>query len=171
MADIAGKAGCSVGAVYHHFKDKQALLYALTERMVSESKATMEQALDPERWQGATLMDIFQGYLEFSLTEGRGHTRFKAALLDVARQDEEIANQLQTLFSAKRFITLLLTRQDEVGHKNPELALKMVLDQISALLRDRLGESPYDMYTGGITDDEFMDEVLTSSSAYLQIKT
>jgi len=36
VADVAARAGSSVGAVYHHFRDKKALLYALFERVFFE---------------------------------------------------------------------------------------------------------------------------------------
>lgn len=170
VSDVACRAGCSVGAVYHHFKDKQTLLYALVERMVEESIATSEHALDPARWEGATLTDILQGYLEFSLTEGRVHTRFKSALLEIARQDQTIHDQLHRLSNSTRLMDLLLTRKDEVGHLQPELALRMVLDQFNALLRNRAGESPYEMHTKESTDEIFVTEALKSAQAYLQIK-
>ena len=169
VADIAADAGCSVGAVYHHFKDKQTLLYALVERMVKESNAMAETALDPARWHGAKLTDMFFGFLEFSLTEGRVHTKFKSALLEIARQDPAISEQLQELASSKSLINLFLTRKHEIGHEQPELALQMVLDQFGALLRNRLGESPYEMNTKASTDSVFIKETVRSARAYLEV--
>jgi len=60
VADVAAQAGCSVGAVYHHFRDKQTLLYALFERMSEEFRATTRDAVDPARWKGATLGDMLR---------------------------------------------------------------------------------------------------------------
>ena len=52
VADIAARAGCSVGTFYRRFRDKQALLHALDERFAEEFRATMQQAVAAERWEG-----------------------------------------------------------------------------------------------------------------------
>ena len=52
VADVAARAGCSVGAVYHHFRDKKALLYALFDRVTEDLRATTRAAVDPARWEG-----------------------------------------------------------------------------------------------------------------------
>ena len=36
VADVAARAGCSVGSVYHHFRDKPALFEAVLARMVRD---------------------------------------------------------------------------------------------------------------------------------------
>lgn len=47
VADIAEAAGASIGAVYHHFQDKQALLYALYDRLAQSFEATAREAVAP----------------------------------------------------------------------------------------------------------------------------
>tara|TARA_R110002072_G_scaffold1780_11_gene14897 strand:+ start:34887 stop:35468 length:582 start_codon:yes stop_codon:yes gene_type:complete len=173
VSDVAKKAGCSVGAVYHHFRDKQALIYALFDRMIEEIQATTELGLDPARWAGATVIDILQGYLEFSLTEGRDMARLKSALLDFARQHAELGQQLE---DHGRQLTLgltqlLLIRKSEIGHPDPDLAIAMVLDQLNALLRNRKGEHTHDMFTDKHSDEVFSREALRSCAAYLELNS
>ena len=53
IAEIAQRAGSSVGGFYRRFRDKQGLLHALHERFCEEAKATADVALDPQRWADA----------------------------------------------------------------------------------------------------------------------
>jgi AcrR family transcriptional regulator len=43
LSDIAEVAGCSVGAVYFRFKDKDALFFAIAESFTEESRARLSQ--------------------------------------------------------------------------------------------------------------------------------
>ena len=45
LADIAAEAGCSVGAVYFRFKDKDALFFAIAEAFAEESGRTFADLL------------------------------------------------------------------------------------------------------------------------------
>ncbi|MGH6870347.1 MAG: TetR/AcrR family transcriptional regulator [Rhizomicrobium sp.] len=45
LSDIAEDAGCSVGAVYFRFKDKDALFFAIAESFAGEARAGLAQLL------------------------------------------------------------------------------------------------------------------------------
>ncbi len=68
VSEIARRAGCSVGTVYRRFRDKTALLHALDERWGEAFRETMEDAVAPERWQGAPILELLTGYIEFTLS-------------------------------------------------------------------------------------------------------
>jgi AcrR family transcriptional regulator len=46
ISDIAEEAGCSVGAVYFRFKDKDALFFAIAEEFIEDSRAGLEGVFD-----------------------------------------------------------------------------------------------------------------------------
>jgi len=48
IADIAEAAGCSVGAVYFRFKDKDALFFAIAESFVADARARLADLMDAE---------------------------------------------------------------------------------------------------------------------------
>lgn len=48
IADIAEAAGCSVGAVYFRFKDKDALFFAIAESFVADARARLAGLMDTE---------------------------------------------------------------------------------------------------------------------------
>ena len=67
IAAIAERAGSSVGAFYHHFRDKRAIQYALFDRFVVAAEETTLDAVSPARWEGAAIGDILHGYVAFSV--------------------------------------------------------------------------------------------------------
>jgi AcrR family transcriptional regulator len=172
VADVAARAGCSVGAVYHHFRDKKALLYALFDRMSEQLRATTREAVDPARWEGASTADILQGYLEFSLEMGRERPAAKRAGLEASRSDPALRERYRELRSelCEELTGLLLARRDEVGHPDPVLALGFVLDQLASMLQTRLDEMLLPTRLANRSDEEFVREALRSACAYLQVE-
>jgi AcrR family transcriptional regulator len=172
VADVAERAGCSVGAVYHHFRDKKALLYALFDRMSKQYRATTRDAVDPARWEGASIADILRGYLEFSLEIGRDRPAFKRAGLEASRNDPALREHLAELHSEldQGLTELLLARRNEVGHPDPVLATGFVLDQLGSMLKTRLDEILLPTQLAARSDEEFVREALRSACAYLQVE-
>jgi AcrR family transcriptional regulator len=172
VADVAAQAGCWVGAVYHHFRDKKALGYALFERMEEQLRATTRDAVDPARWEGASIADILQGFLEFSLETGRERPAAKRAGLAAARNEPALLERYAELRAelAEGLSQLLLARRREVGHPRPELAIAFVLDQLRAMIQTRLDEMSMPAQLANRSDEEFVREVLRSACAYLQVE-
>lgn len=171
VADVAARAGCTTGAVYHHFKDKQALLFALLQRMTEEYRATIETAVDPARWEGASCLEILRAYLEFALEMGRNRPVSKGAAVEVAREDPGFREHLAALRSELNdgLLALVLARRDEFGHPNPEMAAKFVLDLLGSLISTRLDELLLPTNLANRPDAEFVDEALVAAAAYLGI--
>jgi AcrR family transcriptional regulator len=172
VADVAARAGCSVGSVYHHFRDKKTLLYAVFDRMTEELRATTREALDPARWEGASIADILRGYLEFSLEIGRQRPAFKRAGFEASRSDPALREHLAELHSEldQGLTKLLLGRRDEIGHPDPVLAIGFVLDQIASTLKTRLDASLMPTQLASRSDEEFVCEALRAACAYLQLE-
>ena len=133
VADVAAKAGCSVGSVYHHFRDKKALTYALYDRMSQEFQELTKASVDPARWEGASVMDILRGFLEFSLQMGVERPGFKLAAIAATNSDSELRehyhDMLESLYAGLR--KLLYARRQEIGHPKPKLAIAFALEQMA----------------------------------------
>src|SRR2546428_9674690 len=56
--DIVQRARSSIGSFYARFADKDSLLRYLQERLYSEARATIEQALEPALWEGVPLAEL-----------------------------------------------------------------------------------------------------------------
>lgn len=172
VSDIAEHAGCSIGAVYHHFSDKKAVLYALFDRISEEYEATTRIAVDPERWVGATIGDLLRGYIEFSIGAVADRPSSRLPGLEIARSDPALADQYQKMrmVNDDGVTELILARSDEIGHPDPELAIKFVLEQLGAMFRVRLSGDSLPTRFGDQNDERFMIEALRSACGYLQVE-
>ena len=94
ISDIAKRAGSSVGSLYHHFKDKKALLYAVFNRMTQAIIDQNQQAADPTRWQGASVSDLLEGYLDFRLRQSSAGGLSKRAMALVMADDLELKEHM-----------------------------------------------------------------------------
>ncbi len=170
IAEIARRAGCSVGAVYHHFKDKEALQKALFNRMAEAFAATTDEALNPSRWEGASIADILRGYLEFSFKVARENPVDKQAAYDIAKTNPAMQARLFELekSAGDRLRRLLLERKDDVRRADPELAIRVVIDQCSAMIKLRKEGAGDTAQTSRRSDATIVEEVLKGAAAYLR---
>jgi AcrR family transcriptional regulator len=171
VADIADRAGCSVGTFYRRFRDKMALLHALDERWGEEFRATMEDAVAPSRWAGAQILEILAGYLEFSLEQGRDRAALHRASLVMAARHAAFAERRMRLGAElrQRLSDLLWARRDEIHHEDPRLAIEFVLEQLRSMLIVRLGDRPLESALFITTDSGFVAQALASVGAYLKL--
>lgn len=171
VADVAARAGCSVGAVYHHFRDKTALLYAHFERMSETMRETVKVACAPERWEGAGIADVLRGYLEFSLDGKASRPGLKVAAFEVARTDPQVRERLDSLRTEVNdaIRALLVARRDEITHPSPNRAIDFVLDQLTSMLITRMDSVLHPMRLAKISNEKFVDEAIQSACAYLGV--
>ena len=172
VVEIARRAGCSVGTLYRRFRDKAALFYALDERWGEAFRATIEDAVSAERWDGALILEILTGYIEFSLGQGREHTEIHRAAINMASRDARFAERQRKLAAElhTRLRALLVARQAEIGHDDPPCAIEFVLEQLRSMLTARLGTDPLDKTLFAASDEQFIDQALTSVAAYLRLE-
>lgn len=171
IADISKRAGSSVGAVYHHFKDKTALYHALFHRMTETFEALNKRASDPEFWEGATIRDLFRGYLEIVLRSARDNRAAKAAVSAVIADFPELAAHYSEIQgrTRKALYDLVMERRGEIGHPDAEHAAAFVIDQLSAMLRVYLDPSMRQAELSGLEEDEFVTHSVEMVSRYLEL--
>lgn len=170
VAEIAERAGSSIGSLYHHFGDKETIQYALFDRFVNESEAVTLAAIAPERWDGATVGHILHAYIRLILRAHDKRPSFKKAGLAIADNHPELSDSYDTVrMTLDRGLSdLLLARRDQIGHPDPELACTFVIDQINTMLRARHQEKPLATRFATRTADEFLREATRSVCRYLE---
>ncbi len=122
VADIAHRAGVSVGAFYSRFRDKEALLHCLQDRFVAEARATADAALEPERWRGASIAEIGREAIAFMVEIHRERAGILREILGRAHTDPEIVKRKEQLIAyiCERLQLLLLERRQEISHPDPD---------------------------------------------------
>jgi len=162
IADIAKRAGSSVGSVYHHFKDKKALFYAVFHRMTEALVDLNRQAADPARWEGASARDLLEGYIDFRLHQQSAGGVSKRATALVMADDPELKAHMADIKREGNttLLRLILARKDEIGHPDPEFAVGFVIDQLSTMLYAR--SDPYQQRSAiaPCDDDTFRAEAM-----------
>lgn len=171
ITDVAKRAGSSVGSVYHHFKDKKALFYALFRRMTQVMAEQTEQAADPARWEGATVRDLLEGYLDFRLMQRRKAGVSKAATALVMADDPELKSHMADikLEGSQALLQLILARRSEINHPDPEFVTAFIIDQINAMLYAL--SDPYQKKSAllDIDDEAFKEEIIAWAVAIMKL--
>lgn len=172
VAEIASRADTSVAALYRRFKDKDALLHALHERVCEEAIATADDALARERWAGAGIREILETIVPFlvEVLQGREHLDlaiYQRGLTDAAMRER--SNRLAR-YVMEGLSRLLLARREEIRHPDPERAVAFALVQMMAVLAQTYTAGLRDLTLVRMSDRELAAELIESCLAYLDVR-
>jgi len=166
VAEIAKRAGSSVGAFYTRFPDKDTVLAALHQRFLEEALATTIVALDEQRWAGASVCAIVRECVAFQVRiqdQRRGLLRaFAIAGMHDRRCEARAATLAQEMET--RFARLIVARRHEILHPIPVVGAGFVARMISALMLNRLLTDKFEQ--PGVS---FVDELTHAALAYLGV--
>ncbi len=169
VAEVARRAGSSVGAFYARFHDKNALLHAVYERYIEQAQATADDVLGPERWAGASVPEILHAVVRFVVSVYRDQGELIRAFVVRGHTDSDF-RQRQERYSDyvnARLTKLLLARRAELAADDPERASAFALTLMFATIESSVlfGE----LRTGALTfsDDELAAELTRACLYYL----
>ncbi len=175
VARVAKRAGVSVGATYHYFQDKQALIYAVVDRFTREAAERARSALDPARWEGASLMEILEAYLRHAIKVGRRFRGTHLAHKRLAMEDRHVAEHLASEHRAihEPILKLLETRAEEVGAAEPIRSIAVALEVLWASVDQRLSNHApgTSSRVARLSDERFIGELLEVARAYLGVES
>ncbi len=170
VQDVACSAGRSIGSLYHHFDTKEVLVHAVIDRLLADMATEMEIFFADDRWTGATIADILEGYLHGVLGLDRGRPGYKRIGWEASMGNDETRSRYwATRLKANEGLRhLLLQRRHEVGHRDPALAIGLVIDQLAAMMSGRLESSFVPTELADISDEEFVALALESALTFLR---
>jgi AcrR family transcriptional regulator len=173
VSEIVHRARSSVGAMYARFNDKDSLLACLHERFCEQALATAEVALDPARWEGASIAEIFSTALPFLVHTYHLKRGLIRAFIVRGSTDQPFAERAGRLSRtiSERLVSLLEARRDEIKHPDPTLAvdfgLRMTFDTLdqatlySDIQRSMIKYSP----------EQLAEELTRAFLSYLGVET
>lgn len=169
VRELALRADTSVAAFYRRFKDKDGLLHALHERRCEEAFATADDALSPERWEGASIAEILLTIFPFLIEVMRPNESLYRAIYQRAISDELMRERSIKLdrYVMSGLFELIIARKNEIHHSNPEAAVSFALTQAAALLIQQYTVGIRDMGPVPMSDAMIARELATSCLAYL----
>lgn len=166
---ISARAGVSVGALYHHFTDREALLRAVFDRAIEAYAAASREAAAPARWAGASVIDLLGGYIDFMLEMGVRKAASPSVVPLVLAEHPEWRPRLTAMQAeGRRHVAgLILQRRDQIGHADPDMAVPVFVDQLAAMLSARIDPAQSGAVIARVDDAVFKAELLTLGARYL----
>jgi len=170
IGEIVRRAGSSVGAFYARFRDKDGLVHALYDRYYAEAVATADEALDPERWEGAGVAEVLSAVIAFLVSIYREQRGLIRAFAVHNHRNAEFAARQQRLSHhvGEGLTALLLARRAEIGHPDPDTAARFGLALVFGALETTIlfGEM---RAVPALSDDSLAAELTRAYLAYLGV--
>jgi AcrR family transcriptional regulator len=147
VADIAARAGTSIGGFYARYGSKDALLLPAAAGLLADAEAALLAALADRRTAGKPLGFVVQSYTRVMTIKFTEHRRVLGEVFLNARgpaRDAIVARVQQFNQTVHgRFRALARARLGEISHPDPELAIEFGLFQASAAAREAILKGVY----------------------------
>jgi AcrR family transcriptional regulator len=172
VAEIARRAGLSVGAIYARFRDKAGILRSVRERLWEEVCATADAALDPERWAGATISEIAREAIAFMVRVHRERIGVLREAMARAPGDPQLGAEIERVVShiCERLTVVLLGRVDEIGHPDPALAAKFGFRLLLGVLKEAILFGTPGAHGIPRSDEQLTEELTRAFLGYLGVR-
>lgn len=171
VAEIAARAGFSVGAVYSRFHDKQGVLHSLQDRFVDEANLTTDDAFDPARWQGAGIEEIVRELIVFLVEIHRERRGVLRELLGRTKSEPSMTERKERLVAhvGEHLESLLMARAERIGHPNPVSAIRFGLRLVLSTLEQAILFDETGAYGIPNSDEQLAKELTRAYLAYLDL--
>jgi AcrR family transcriptional regulator len=172
VAEIAARAGLSVGAVYSRFRDKKGVLHCLQDRFVDEAHLTTDAALDADRWQGASIEEIVGELVVFLVELHRERRGIMRELLVRTRSELPMVERKERLVAhvSERLRSLLLARAERIGHEDPAAAVGFGLRLVLGTLEQAILFGEAGAYGIPTSDEKLAAELTRAFLGYLGVE-
>lgn len=141
IMDISTRAQISVGGFYSRFRNKEALLNALQQKLAEETQSELTAALSQD-WTSMSLSDLIGTVVAGNAAlyeKYRGvlqAVHLKTRVLQDSDELNEVAKYNEAL--VKQLEALLLKKRDEINHRHPRVAIRVAVACMSSMLRDAI---------------------------------
>jgi AcrR family transcriptional regulator len=170
VAEIARRAGSSVGGVYARFTSKEAMLLPVVDSLVVELRESLDSSLSRVAERGS-LADIIQAYVGPMIAKFREHRVLLRQTMKAVDEDTARAIGLRlhefNEFAHERFRTLAWERREEIRHRKPRVAIELALFIGSAAGRDGVLSENWRSYTVQPDDTTLAREIGLAMLGYL----
>jgi AcrR family transcriptional regulator len=144
VAEIARRAGSSVGAFYTRFADKEGLMRCVFERFNEQAAATTESVLSPDRWRGVTITEALELLITFMARILSERRRLIVAMLVRTAADPSLGALGQELHAtvSQHVLALIAHRGARLTHPDPVAAVGVAVWMVLSALELRMLYGP-----------------------------
>jgi len=170
VAAIVDRADASVGSFYARFSGKDDLILFLKQRVWSDAKDRWDEALDGREWSTRSLQEVVEGVITLLLRVFREDYRRRRVLGQAGHEERDGPRRVlefhQHILST--LTPLLRSHQAEIGHPDPEWAVRLGYRFTVGAIREILEVE----YVGGVVDgaasaESLVPELTRYWTAYL----
>jgi AcrR family transcriptional regulator len=159
ISDIAEEAGCSVGAVYFRFKDKNALFSAIAESFIEDARKGLSALLS-----GAQTLRADQIMRVFITGAAQNFRRHKGLFRAIVERGLDHPHAMKTIFGFREELTLALVKALKGTHAT-NLQVRVMTQMVYGfLIAGVLNEQA----PTKITDAKAIAELVNACVAYLR---
>jgi len=172
VPEVVRRARSSTGSFYARFRDKNALLRAVEERFFANLEALLDSLLDEDRWRDVPTPALVAVCVREMLRGVEAHAELLRAFAFRSAQQPGFEAEVQRFRErmVHGFRRLLLSRRDEMGHPDPELAIDMALEAAFAFMQSRILSGGRPLVAGPPIDDARLErELVRHFLAYVAI--
>jgi AcrR family transcriptional regulator len=171
IAEVARRAGSSVGGFYARFRSKDELLCALEEHFFDHLTVLVEGLAAPDTWREASARQIVRVLLRILIDTHSRHRRLIAAFVARALREPERHPEALNFrrLAAERLAALAVARRDLVGHPDPGLAAQFAVEAVFGILQTRIVSGALGLPSEPVDDDALERELERLVVAYLGI--
>ncbi|TIH10445.1 TetR/AcrR family transcriptional regulator [Pseudomonas leptonychotis] len=158
ISQIAQLAESSVGTFYRLLGDKDVLLYAVHERFVEQGRSAIDALVADLSHSDLPVAKQIEGFIQGMIDLFAGHEGLLRALVRRSSADLQFRQRFHQLnaYIGQTFCRIVLTRQSEFGHPQPQqaadLSAHMLLASMNYLtMVGTLGETPREVIPGELS--------------------
>jgi AcrR family transcriptional regulator len=165
VADIAKRAGCSVGSFYRRFQDKEAFFFALQTDMAAHAEANIARFFDDPACRQEPLGHVFLRLVRNTARTMKGIEGYYRALFELSLRGQNVwplMRQLEVI-EAAYVVALLEARGVRVDPRTQEAAHLVIRMMHGHIISNLLhGPGPY-----AVDDPRLHDELALMMVRYL----
>lgn len=173
IAQIAAKAGVSVGGFYARFASKAALIEHLHETVLGEFVQRIQQRLSPEATADVGARELIEIYISLTVDGLREHRTVTRQISLHSRTSSDAAfrgsirSVNQTLHDL--FRKRLGERAEQLGHRHWQRAVDVALTGVSAAMREYVLFDDLRPHFAALDDAQLVQELTDLFCSYLRI--
>ena len=169
LAEIAARAGYTIGAFYARFADKRALLTCLEERTYAALAELLATYIAPDAWATEPLPDLVRAMMAGAVAAYRRHRGALRALVVAARTDPALRARLNRANRATldRFTAAVVARRADLAHPDPAAGAEFAVLAAGSAMREVILFGDVWPLRGAMTDERLAEELSEMVLRYL----